>query len=64
MSASDPLEHLIDAKLTVLRDAVDQLDQVLAMLPSARRRHVDPAVEALGLALDEIERRVYRTSGH
>ena len=64
MNAPDPLAHLVDVKITVLRDAVDQLDQVLAMLPAARRRHVAPAVEALGLALDEIERRIRRTSGH
>jgi hypothetical protein len=63
VNVPDPLRHLVDAKVTVLRDAVDQLDQVLAMLPPARRQHVAPAVEALGLAVDEIERRVHRTSG-
>jgi hypothetical protein len=35
MTVPDPVRHLLDAKLTVLRDAVDQLDQVLAMLPAA-----------------------------
>ena len=64
MTTSDPFRYLLDAKLTVLRDAVDQLDQVLAMLPAARQSHVAPAMEAMGLALDEIERRIYRPPGH
>jgi hypothetical protein len=55
----DPLRHLVDVKITIVRDAIDQLDLVLARLPSAAQQHVAPAVEALGLALDEIERRVY-----
>ena len=63
MTVSDPFRYLLDAKLTVLRDAVDQLDQVLAMLPAARRSHVAPAVEAMLLAFDEIERRIYRPRG-
>jgi hypothetical protein len=63
MNVPDPLRHLVDVKITVLRDAIDQLHQVLDLLPQARRRHVAPAVEALGLAVDEIERRVHRTSG-
>ena len=62
MNAPDPLRHLIDVKITVLRDAVDQLEQVLAMLAPTRRRYVAPAMEALGLALDEIERRVHRST--
>jgi len=60
MNVPDPLRHLVDVKVTLLRDAVDQFEQVVARLPAARRRHVAPAVEALGLALDEIERRIYR----
>ena len=63
MNVPEPLRHLVDVKITVLRDAVDQLNQVLDLLPPARRRHAAPAVEALGLAVDEIERRVHRTSG-
>jgi hypothetical protein len=63
MNALDPVRHLLDAKLTVLRDAVDQLEQVLAMLRAARRSHVAPAVEAMLLAFDEIERRIYRPRG-
>jgi len=63
MTVPDPVRNLLDAKLTVLRDAVDQLDQVLAMLPAERRSHVAPAVEAMLLAFDEIERRIYRPGG-
>jgi hypothetical protein len=63
MTAPDPLRHLVDVKITVLRDATDQLAQVLDMLPPSRQRHVAPAIEALGLAIDEVERRVYRSSG-
>jgi hypothetical protein len=63
MTAPDPVRHLLDAKLTVLRDAVDQLEQVLAMLRAARRSHVAPAVEARLLAFEEIERRIYRPRG-
>ena len=62
MSVPDPLRHLVDVKVTILRDAIDQLNQVLDLLPTARQRHVAPAVEALGLAVDEIERRVHRTT--
>jgi ribosome-associated translation inhibitor RaiA len=60
MNVPDPLRHLIDVKVTRLRDAVDQVEQVVARLPAARRKHVAPAVEALGLAVDEIERRIHR----
>ena len=63
MNVPEPLRHLVDVKITVLRDAIDQLNQVLDLLPPARRRHIAPAVEALGLAVDDIERRVHRTSG-
>ena len=43
MNLPDPLRYLVEAKITRLRDAVDQLEQVLAMLPAVRRRHVDLA---------------------
>jgi hypothetical protein len=59
MNVPNPLRHLIEVKLTLLHEAVDQLEQVLARLPARRRQHVAPAVEALGLAVDEIERRIH-----
>ena len=63
MTDSDSFRYLLDAKLTRLRDCVDQLEQVVATLPAVRRSHVAPAMEAMMLALDEIERRIYRPRG-
>lgn len=60
MSVPEHVRHLVEAKLTQLWDAADQLEQVLARLPASGRQHVAPAVEALGLAIEEIERRLYR----
>jgi hypothetical protein len=54
------LRRIIDVKVTRLWDAADQLEQALDRLPASGRRHVAPGVEALGLAIEEIERRLYR----
>lgn len=60
MNIPEHLRYIIDVKVTRLWDAADQLEQVLGRLPASGRQHVAPAVEALGLAIEEIERRLFR----
>lgn len=60
MNIPEALRHLVDVKITQLWDATDQLEQALGRLPASGRQHLAPAVEALNLAIEELERRLYR----